>query len=155
MSESTPAVPEPILPKKRRRWVLVLLAMLLAVGGAYGWLTRLTPDERIFVGRWKSVRPSTVPPAKEVFVELFSDRTGNERHANDDEIRFHWTADQGELSYWLEQPFHRLVLQWVQNGFKDWGDGETYRYEIIDQDKIKLLYFESGPEAFLLRMLPE
>ena len=135
-------------PRKRRRWILGVLLTLLVCGGAYWWRNRLMPDERIFVGRWKFVDPSMVPPAKEKFIELYSDRTGY-----NDGIRFRWTAHQGELSFWEEHPFHRLVLQWVQNGFKDWGIDGGGRYEVINHDKILILESDGKLSAEMIRVI--
>ena len=143
MSESAPAVPEPILPKKRRRWVLVLLAC----GGAYWWLTRLTPDERVFVGRWKIVIPSEVPPLEKCCIELYSDRTGCH-----DETWGRWSAHQGELLF-EDRPFHRRVWEWVQNGFKDWGERDRFRYQIIDHDKILILEPDGKSSGELVRVI--
>lgn len=142
-------MPVPIQSRKSRSWVWVLLAMWVAGGGAYWWLTRLTPDEQVFLGRWKIVDSSR--PASEQFVELYSDRTYLV-----DGTRLHWSAHQGKLKCWAVHPFYQLVLVWVQSGFKKWdledvsGGG---RYEIINHNQI--LIREEGGEVELHRVIPE
>ena len=136
MSESTPAVPEPILPKKRRRWVLVLLAMLLAGGGAYWWRNHLTPEERLLVGRWRCRHRMTSGSIVETVEEFRNNRTlfTSGRHCR-------WTVEKGQIAIQESSPLQKDFTEWIQSGFKNWPVHETIdgRVEIVDDDTLIIM----------------
>lgn len=149
MSESALAVPELGLPSRRRHWIVGCLLMLLVCGGAYWWQTRLTPDERVLVGRWKVIDPSQ--PAGETFFELYSDRTFFVEGT-----WYRWAAHQGRFLCWKAHPFHLQALDWVESGFRVWDSEkvtESSRYEIINHDRI--LIGEDGKDGELHRVIDE
>ncbi len=140
MSETAPSTPDPVPPKKRRRWVIAVLIALLACGGTAWWRNRLTPDERVFVGVWQQFEmPENVLFGK---VELRSNRTGSSMGGE-----CCWAADQGRIVGREDRSIYVIVLEWVRSGFKNWRPNKPdyVRYEIIDPDTIRLTSLDGSP----------
>lgn len=81
-----------VSPKKRRRWWVGLLVLLIAAGGGVWWCNRLTPEERVLVGRWRYTIQTPQGASDELNIEFRNDRT-----AHGTEIFLRWAARKGQV----------------------------------------------------------
>lgn len=66
----------PIAPTRRRRHLWAgFLRLLVTVTGGVWWRTRLTSEERLFVGRWRYQIPTPQWANDEMSIEFRNDRT--------------------------------------------------------------------------------
>ena len=110
------------------------MTVLVACGAICWWANRLSPDEQIFVGRWKAhLRTSGNTPTPIEFHEFHSNRT-----AYSNSGRFQWAVSEGQLKIRQFRPYHQILLEnmAILPGSGDYETCYIGRYEIIDQDKI-------------------
>ena len=170
MSDIAPTQSSVVHPKKRRRWVMALFALLvvlLAGGGVTWWRNRLTPDERLLLGRWEQFELSVSAQFPTKSWEVRSDRTMQ----MNDKLAWVWTVQNGRstrssipaggASYQWSfrngvylaarvQPLERNIHDWINSGFKSWGSEPMRgRIKVIDHDTIQmtLLNLQTGQDA--------
>jgi len=155
MSEQTPEVLVSTSPNKRRRWMLAILIVLMACGGAYWWQSRLTAEERFLVGRWAQFEPaiSMQVPQKTWVINpdrlmhtVVPDNTGS-LAPNGQFIPapipaptlLHWTCRSGEFRVTQQKPLARTIHDWINSGFKTWGSELVrLRLKIVDHDTVEI-----------------
>ena len=135
----------PVATKRRRRWWVGLLVLLIAVGGGVWWRTRLTPEEQVLVGRWRTMMQMPGGATREeVSIEFRGDRTffGSGTTA-------HWAARKGQF-YLKEIPTNRELRSyyrwWIRSGFKEWPGpvAQFGQLEIIDPDTVRITIRDEG-----------
>lgn len=134
MSELALYSPDNATPTKRHRGMLTVLIVLTICGATYWWQYRLTPDELVFVGRWKSIPSSSKSTSSTTQIfEFHKDRTAHENGRP-----FRWTAHDGQLNGQMHPTYRQMLwIIWAKlQGDEGMSTYSIGRYEIVNQNKI-------------------
>ena len=155
MSEHTPEVLVPTSPNKHRRWVLAILIVLMASGGAYWQRNRLTEKERFLVGRWAQFEPNVSMQFPTKTWELDCDRSmylvaqGSSIPVGPNSRlpqvsppalpNYQWIYRSDIFQLTKQESWDRTIHDWINSGLKKWrSEALRGHLKIIDHDTIEI-----------------